>query len=558
MDDVDQQYELHPPTVDTSTAATTTTSNGGATTAVQNGASSTKTPKSAAASAGPIPMTMPSILRNPGISHSNHLSYLLDRSRGSSSSSYPPTSSRTGKPRSGSNANQLGRRKQRRSENSRLLSNPHAVRPSVTDYRLHSNEIKSTFPSSSSTVSGSKLYNQPVPAHSNATYSEPTHDPISATQGHFGKSLRDAQKVLKRLEVGNISDAMIAENKAGELERFIWLVEREIRLWSTDDVHVFPSTSGGDRKLGRVLLDSEFNFTASPMDPSTSQAELPTVDLDMVKPGQEGGQLVEFQRTPNALVWLIHDPFLRLVVHCLARVCKCPSFSKDDVARPGLRFTWVLNRNPLARRGRRGRRVSVSSSAAAETALNAAELGRPVAVQMIAAGGMLDTPPTTDFDSQTETETESELGGDTDTTDGESLAGSVVVVQPIRDTTHRDDGDDEGEGDADPEENAEGDEGLAVDTDEDEAEILRRVRRWAIDSHRQRAAEDEDDTSTTSRPTRAGKTATRSRLSKGLNAKVQSQDPDATLTASVIAEEEDDEEDDADEVEARSIASDVA
>ncbi|SPO25484.1 uncharacterized protein UTRI_03095_B [Ustilago trichophora] len=550
MDDVDQQYELHPPTVDTSTATTT----------IQNDPSSTKTPKTAAASAGPIPMTMPSILRNSGISQSNHLSYLLDRSRGSSSSSsYPPTSSRAGKSRSGSNANQLGRRKQRRSENARLLSNPHAVRPSIKDYRLHSNEIKSTFHSSSSSSSGSKPYNQPVPAHSNATYSEPTHDPVSATQGHFGKSLRDAQRVLKRLEVGNISDAMIAEDKAGELERFIWLVDREIRLWSTDDVHVFPSTSGGDRKLGRVLLDSEFNFTAPPLDSSTTQTELPTVELDMVKPGQEGGQLVEFQRTPNALVWLIHDPFLRLVVHCLARVCKCPSFSKDDVARPGLRFTWVLNRNPLARRGRRGRRVSVSSLTAAETALNAAELGRPVAVQMVAAGGMLDTPPTTDFDSQTETETESELGGDTDTTDGESLAGSVVVVQPIRSTTHRDDGDDEGEGDADPEENAEGDEGLeAVDTDEEEAEILRRVRRWAIDSHRQRAAEDEDDTSATSRPSRAGKTATRSRLSKVSSTKIQSQDPDATLTASVIAEEEDDDEDDADEVEARSVASDAA
>jgi hypothetical protein len=267
------------------------------------------------------------------------------------------------------------------------------------------------------------------------------HDAASAMQGHFGKSLRDAQRVLKRLEVGNISDEMIRTQRAGELERFIWLVDREIRMWAQEEIHILTP---GDRKQGRILLDAEFNFTT----PMGAREDVPTVALDEV---QRQGQLVEFQRTPNALVWLVHDPFLRLVVHCLARVSRCPSFSKDDPSRPGLRFTWILNKNPHARRPRRGRRVSVSSSAVS------AEV-RPVAV---GAMGVLDTPPTTDFDSQTETE--SELESDLD-----SLAESVQLVEL-------------------------GGEGEAVDTDEDEAEILRRVHRWAIDSHRQRHADSQPD-----------------------------------------------------------------
>ena len=448
MDDVDQQFELHPPTLEPSTARSSTTSGNGQPS--KDASASASKASSKPAPSGPIPMTMPSILRNPGVAQSNHLAYLLDRSRnGGASSSYPPTG-RAGKSRSGS-AKELGRRKQRRSDNARLLSNPHAVRPTIKDYRLHSNEIRSTFPSSSSSAAaaagGSKPYNLPVPSSSGVNYSEPVHDAASASQGHFGKSLRDAQRVLKRLEMGNISDSMIRDERAGELERFIWLVDREIRMWAADDVHVFTpqGSASTDRKTGRILLDDAFNFTSPPFptDPVQEREEEPRVALDGVRPG-EGGQLIEFQRTPNALVWLVHDPFLRLVVHCLARVSRCPSFSKDDPARPGLRFTWILNRNPLARRSRRGRRVSVSSSAMSVSAADAAltaELGgntaapRPARAVPVHLAGALDTPPTTDFDSQTETETEaetaSELGTDTDV-ESASVTGSMVLVQPPR------------------------------------------------------------------------------------------------------------------------------
>ncbi|KAF6767478.1 hypothetical protein PSEUBRA_005100 [Kalmanozyma brasiliensis GHG001] len=486
--DEEANLQLHPATLDTGHGATTP---------------SVPKPQPTSSVAGAIPMTMPSILRN-GSSQANHLSYLLHPR--ASSSSYPP--SRNTRTRLPAKEPQQGRRKQRRSENARLLANPHAVRPTIKDYRLHSNEIRSTFPA---TVAKKEL-NLPVPSSSRVGYSEPTHDAKGANEGHFGSSLKDAQRVLRRLEVGGV-DRMVRDGTAGELERFIWLVEREIRVWSEGEVHVFsPSTS--DRKEGRVLLDTAFDFTTPPFD-GGSAGEVPVVSLDTIKSGQ-GGQLIEFQRTPNALVWLVHDPFLRLIVHCLARVSKCPSFSKDDLSRPGLRFTWVLNRNPLSRRSRRGRRVSVSSST-----VDVVPPPRPVL-----GLGALETPPTTDFDSQTE----SEVGVDTD---AESLGGSMVIVPPSEESLEADTErmlslEDRGE--------------EAVDTDEEEAEILRRVRRWAIDSHRQRKERQEGESREAS-PLGVRE----SRSTRGKTSRSDAIDPDATLTADAIAEE-DSEEEDEDEV----------
>ncbi|CDR99453.1 hypothetical protein [Sporisorium scitamineum] len=474
-EEVDQKFELPPPTVDTSSR-----SNGGGAGGKTSGASSSSTAPQPIGASGPIPMSMPSILRNPGTSSHQ----------------------------------QLGRRKQRRSDNARLLSNPHAVRPTIKDHRLHSNEIRSTFPSCSS---GGKAQSVPVPSSSRVGYSEPAHDPTTANQGHFGKSLRDAQRVLKRLEMGNIDDEMIRHNRAGELERFIWLVDREIRTWAQEETFVFAPAQTKGRKMGKVLLDESFNFTVSPF--GSELHAIPTVDLDSLRPNAVGGQLVEFQRTPNALVWLVHDPFLRLVVHCLARVSRCPSFSKDDVSRPGLRFTWILNKNPLARRSRRGRRVSVSSS---NMSTPLAPNANAIPNLTIGGGGAMETPPTTDFDSQTESEL------DTDT-DASELANSIAVpgVEEV--------------------EAAEG-----VDTDE-EAEILRRVRRWAIDSHRQRAeshrdaVEDDDPAVREGGSSRSRPNRTKPKRTGKVDSSKEQQDPDQTLTATAIAEEDDEDEDEEDE-----------
>ncbi|GAC93416.1 hypothetical protein PHSY_000981 [Pseudozyma hubeiensis SY62] len=423
----------------------------------ESGSGATSKPTTGAKPTGPIPMSMPSILRNTGTP-----SYLLNQP----SSSYPPTNPTRTRRKEPS----LGRRKQRRSENLRLLTTPSA-RPTPKDYRLHSNAIKSTF-------SSAAAKSVPVPSSSKAGFSEPNFDAYSANQGYFGTSLKDAQRTLRSFKV---DDEMIREGKAGELERFIWLVEREIRTWSCADVFLFNTTTSN--KTGRVLLDDQFNFPQSSED----------INLDDVKPGGLVGQVVEFQRTPNALVWLVEDPFLRLVVHCLSRVLKCPSFSKDDTTRPGLRFTWILNPNPMARkRGRRGRRVSVSSDAPSTTTTTVAD-------RVIGLNAGMDTPPTTDFDSQTESEVETDTDAEAD-----GLAGSMVLVPPP---------------------GQEVEEERNVDTDEEEVEILRRVRRWAIDSGRQRRRED----------AQVGEES------------AQQGDPDRTLMAADVIDEEQEEEEEFDE-----------
>ncbi|PWZ02419.1 hypothetical protein BCV70DRAFT_186580 [Testicularia cyperi] len=501
MDDLDQNYELHPPMasgVNDQNEKRSISPNAVSSTVQSAQKSGPLGTTASRDSAGPIPMSMPSILRNAGTSQTpNHLAYLLDRhASGSTSSSYPPAYRAA---RAKPSNKELGRRKQRRSENARLLANPHAVRPTLKDYRLHSNEIKSTFPTSSTAREHKAVSNLPVPTSSRVGYSQPVHDAQSANHGHFGKSLKDAQRMLKRLEIGNISDKMIAENRAGDLERFIWLVDREIRHWSRDEIHLMPSAESKEqnRKKGKVLLDDTFGI-AIPVDTQRTTKEQTKdtimVELDSIRPGREGGQIVEFQRTPNALVWLVHDPFLRLVVHCLARVYGCPSFSKDDVARPGLRFTWILNKNPLSRRGRRGRRASVSSSTmsvtAAESARNA-EAAIPGRLRALA--GALETPPTTDFDSQTESELES--------------ADADVNA------------------DADADADADDD----IGTDEEEAEILRRVRRWAIDSHRQRTRDASESLGTTT-------------SHSAQDVPPAAADPDKTLTDSVILEDDEEEQ----------------
>jgi hypothetical protein len=139
----------------------------------------------------------------------------------------------------------------------------------------------------------------------------------------------------------------------------------------------------------------------------------------------------------------------------------------------------------------------------------------------------LETPPTTDIDSQSE----SELGIEADT-ESESLSASIVLVQAT--DLHADpeasrmssrqmeptDGEDEYT-DAEigllPK-----DDDADVGTDEEEAEILRRVRDWAIDSHRQRVYD-------------ADKAAAPS--GHGENLEVEA---DQTLTPATIAEEDDD------------------
>lgn len=83
----------------------------------------------------------------------------------------------------------------------------------------------------------------------------------------------------------------------------------------------------------------------------------------------------------------------------------------------------------------------------------------------------------------------------------------------------------------------------AADTDEEEAEILRRVTRWAIDSHRRRARQEEEE-----QQARPPDRSAQDNLGCSTKRAV-SHEPDQTLTATAIDEtdEFDDDDDEADE-----------
>lgn len=72
----------------------------------------------------------------------------------------------------------------------------------------------------------------------------------------------------------------------------------------------------------------------------------PTRVVERVLFEDQGGEplLKEETRHPHSLVWTIREPYMRLAIHCLARVLGCPSFSKD--APSSTRQTWILHPRP--------------------------------------------------------------------------------------------------------------------------------------------------------------------------------------------------------------------
>ena len=309
---------------------------------------------------GPIPMSMPAILQNPRLKH-------IPTSRVVRTSSQPQSQA----------SKDVSKRKARRAENARMAGNPHIVRPSAADFRLHANPRQPTFEGLPPSALGP---NQEIPAYGSVRARAPAYDASSAAFGQFSLSLREARKVLSQLQ------------EAGPTQRLVAKARDEISAWLAETVFLNPG-----KKDPRVLVDIEFNTATA-----TATA---TADGD-------AGQLVEIQRTPNALVWAVPDAYLRLAVHCLARVSGCPSFSKDSPQRDA-RHTWILNPNPLARR-RRTRAHSATSSTASGLHNEAAR------------HATLETPPTTDLESRaSEDEASSYL--DTEDEDAEPTSNNSAA-----------------------------------------------------------------------------------------------------------------------------------
>lgn len=152
------------------------------------------------------------------------------------------------------------------------------------------------------------------------------------------------------------------ESTLGVLQTFAMRAEAELQAWLDQDVFLAPDVHVAPRRDTLIDLNSHDD------------------ERDL--------RIVEVGKTAHNMVWEVPDAFLRLLVHCLARVHHCPTFSKDSM---GGRQTWILN--PRPGRGRVG----------------GAHLSH----------SMLDTPPTTDVGTDVASDMASEVESEWAMSDGE-------------------------------------------------------------------------------------------------------------------------------------------
>lgn len=355
---------------------------------------------------GPVPMSLPAILRNPRLRHLQQ----PPRQRPSPSAG----------PGVAKNDPRVGKRRMRRTENSRFASNPHTVRPTASDYEVRPNSVRSTFEVQNDGKSTrlEKITESYVPDFASPQHDSAAFEVSSAMSGQFTISLRDAQQFLRaRQSTQNSVECMtramdavslsapstlgVPTNPATFIEQLIATAEREISTWLQQTVHLQNGEGGGSR---REILTR----------PSSSV--------------RDSTAILELRRTPSLLVWHIDDAYNRLAVHCVARVLDCPSFSRAVLSgerAPGSvdRHTWILHPNPLVR-GKRARRAiaqrpvhnRTSSTSTAGSVTSSAVGPDPDALPLTAgilqhSFGGLNTPPVTDYEyTSTEEFTESDRG----------------------------------------------------------------------------------------------------------------------------------------------------
>ncbi|KAJ7218116.1 hypothetical protein GGX14DRAFT_599781, partial [Mycena pura] len=231
---------------------------------------------------GPIPLSFPAILRNPGLPSSYaYLTHSAEKPK-------PVVSKKHKTWRRDDNG---GKRWIRRKENATFSGNTHIVQPAKTDLLPPQGpNIRSTFP-------------VPLPPYlprenrlPNAVL--PTRD-TNADCGRYSLSLKGMRRNLRTMQFRS--------------KPLVRVIEAEIVRWlEAGGTLLFPDTS----------TCSVLNSAGTPI-------------------GDTG--IVELSRTPLQLVWRVaDDPFARYVIHCTARYHKIVSYSKDV---SGQRLTYLLRPN---------------------------------------------------------------------------------------------------------------------------------------------------------------------------------------------------------------------
>ncbi|QRV79428.1 hypothetical protein RhiJN_07443 [Ceratobasidium sp. AG-Ba] len=182
----------------------------------------------ATAQGGPVPLSFPSILRNP---HFAHLNVHSAQHRQTANQNVPLKKK----------ADKDGKRRVRRQENNRFTSNPHIVQPSRRDYAVPVAQVQSTFP-------------MPLPPYlprvsSAPSVPAPAPDPASTRAGKFSVSLRGFRRELRR--------------RRGQAEPLVRAIEAELVEWlaepakpvDADDYVIVGGIREVQRSSGELVWD---------------------------------------------------------------------------------------------------------------------------------------------------------------------------------------------------------------------------------------------------------------------------------------------------------------
>ncbi|KIK01380.1 hypothetical protein K443DRAFT_678376 [Laccaria amethystina LaAM-08-1] len=221
----------------------------------------------------PLALSFPAILRNPGLAHLSQVKKRQLQQRDQNE----------------------GKRWLRRKDNARFAGNPHVIAATKTDFVLHPQQARATFP-------------EPLPSFLPRTakvpaITPPTTDPASANAGRFSLSMKGMRKELRR--------------SGGRAEALVRDIETEMVEWLRQGGTLLAPSRGA----GSQLVNDDMHGT----------------------PVGETGSITEVSRTPLQLIWRISDDaFARYVVHCCARYHEVVSFSKGDSDQ---RLTYLLRPN---------------------------------------------------------------------------------------------------------------------------------------------------------------------------------------------------------------------
>lgn len=260
---------------------------------------------------------------------------------------------------------------------------------------------------------------------------------IQAGSKSMNRSRRNGSRLQESIGIaGKRRDLQMELNgDIGPVQRLILIAERELRDWLEVSVYL-PSEN--EKASFRELVSFDFedrtsssqtqitqdqlqNTSGPSLDSSTSISE-PSASKSLTSLKSNTNlnlpQLAEISRHPHSLIWFIQDNFLRLAIHCLARIYGCCSFSKNSSSKTspisGIRQTFILNPNPLARepgsnrrrgRDRTTRRRSGSNSSEVSVGSEMSEVRRVGGGRGLVRGlgrGLIETPPTTDIGTDIE------------------------------------------------------------------------------------------------------------------------------------------------------------